>query len=347
MRRRDPLPPDVARALEDLDAAVAGAPGADPELATLVADVREMRPEPDPAFLATLDARVLEGFGGAPPRTPWHTRLRRPQVLLPGLGIAVAAVLVVVIASSPNGTDDASVSAGSGGGATSSQSAGAASSSGGAESSGNSASSKGSGGSALSTAIAPAAPAPGTGNDALGRTRRVERNAELILTTPPGDVQAAADGVVRATQAAGGYVAQSQVQASDSGGGATFTLRVPVRRLDAALASLSKLGHVSSLSQGSSDITGAFVSVGRRLGDAAAERRALLRALGRATTSQEIDSLRARLRLNRSEIAALQAERGRLRTRTSTATVAVTIEGSGKAHEGGGGWTPGDALHDA
>src|SRR3954452_20399640 len=184
MRRRDPLPPDVARALEDLDAAVAGAPGADPELATLVADVRELRPEPDPAFLATLDARVLEGLGGAPPQPPWHARRRRPQVLLPGLGIAAAALLVVVIASSPNGTDDASTSAGAGGGAASSQSAGAASSSGGAESSsGDSASGKSSRGSDLSTAIAPAAPAPGTGGDALGRARRVERNAELLLTT--------------------------------------------------------------------------------------------------------------------------------------------------------------------
>src|SRR3954462_13514469 len=122
MRRRDPLPPDVARALEDLDAAVAGAPGADPELSTLVADVREMRPEPDPAFLATLDARVLEGFGGAPQRPAWHARPPRPQVLVPGLGIAAAAVLVVVIASPPNGTDDTSVSAGAGDGATSSQS---------------------------------------------------------------------------------------------------------------------------------------------------------------------------------------------------------------------------------
>ena len=93
MRRRDALPdPEVDHGLRELEAALAGEPTADPDLALLVADVDAARPEPSAAFLASLDARVHAGFpteAGTPrraPRTPWHVRLRRPRLLVPSIG---------------------------------------------------------------------------------------------------------------------------------------------------------------------------------------------------------------------------------------------------------------------
>ena len=71
-------------------------------------------------------------------------------------------------------------------------------------------------------------------------------------------MQNAADGVVRATQAAGGFVQSSQVSTGDGRSTASFVLRVPTGRLDDALARLSKLGHVKSLQQSADDITGAY-----------------------------------------------------------------------------------------
>ena len=63
MRRRDALPdPETERALHELEAALAGEPTADPDLALLVADVDAARPAPSAAFLASLDARVHAGF---------------------------------------------------------------------------------------------------------------------------------------------------------------------------------------------------------------------------------------------------------------------------------------------
>src|SRR3979490_191440 len=47
----------------------------DPELELLAADLRAIRPEPDPAFLATLDARVAAGF---PARAPGRAQPLRP-----------------------------------------------------------------------------------------------------------------------------------------------------------------------------------------------------------------------------------------------------------------------------
>jgi hypothetical protein len=131
--------------------------------------------------------------------------------------------------------------------------------------------------------------------------------------------------------------------------GATFTLRVPTRRLDDALARLSKLAHVRSRTQDSQDVTGAFVSARDRLRESLAERQALLRALARADSANETASIRARLRIVAGEIASARAAVARLRQRTSFSTIAVTVESDGSSGTGGGGdsWTPADALRDA
>jgi hypothetical protein len=154
--------------------------------------------------------------------------------------------------------------------------------------------------------------------------------------------------VVATAHRFGGIVDSSQISTSDSEASAVFALRIPTRRLDDAIAALSRLAHVASLSQGSTDITGSFVSAIDRLRDARAERRALLKALARATTTQAVDALKARLRDNRSQISAVKGELSSLRRRANLARVDVTIDGHGKKGSGGGGtWSPGDAANDA
>jgi hypothetical protein len=154
--------------------------------------------------------------------------------------------------------------------------------------------------------------------------------------------------VIATSQRFGGIVESSQISTSDAQASAVFSLRLPTKRLDAAIAALSKLAHVASMSQGATDITGSFVSATSRLADARAERRGLLKALGRATTTQEIDALKARLRDNRSQISALKGELNAVRRRADLARVDVTVSGTGhKGATGGGTWTPRDAAHDA
>jgi hypothetical protein len=190
---------------------------------------------------------------------------------------------------------------------------------------------------------APAAPA----DSGATAPRRVERAVQLTLTPAPDAVQDVADGVVRETQAAGGFVAQSSVSTTDGGGSAQFTLRIPTSRLDDAVARLSKLAHVGSLTQDARDITSSFTSAAQRLSDARAERRALLQALGRASTDRQVAALKARLRDNRTQISGRTAELASVARRANFATVQVSVEGTGKPKQGGGAWTPRDALHDA
>jgi hypothetical protein len=182
--------------------------------------------------------------------------------------------------------------------------------------------------------------------------RKVQRAADLVLRVPTADVESTADGVVRTADRFGAIVASSTIASDDATGGeASFDLRIPTRRLDDALTALSTLGHVAERRQDLVDVTGSFTSAEDRLSDARAERRGLLRALGRATTSVQIDSLRSRLRIVRGQIARLDGELNALRRRADRSTVSVTVRGGAtKAGDGGssvGGWSPGDAARDA
>jgi hypothetical protein len=311
--RTENLDPIVQADLEELERALAGEPS---RFTELVADVRAERPQMRPEFAAQLDARV-DAARTAPRRRSW-------LAWSPAAG-AVAAVLIAIVLVSGGG-DSSTTSSSSSAGSSAAKSAPADSSS------------------ELAAPLQSQAAGGATAPRPLSG-RKVERSTELALSTARDDVQSVADDVISTTQRFGGIVDSSQISTSDSEASATFTLRIPTARLDDAIAALSKLAHVSSLSQGATDITGSFVSAIDRLKDARAERRALLKALGNATTTQEVDAIKARLRDNRSQIAAIKGELDALRRRANMSNVNVSVEGNG--HKSGGAWTPGDAADDA
>ncbi len=176
----------------------------------------------------------------------------------------------------------------------------------------------------------------------------MERSAELALTTPRDQIEDVADGVIRVTDRHGGFVLSSSVSAGDkSDAGASLDLRIPSRQLQATIADLSELAHVRSRTQSSRDVTAQFSSPRRRLADALAERRGLLRQLAQADTPNETAAVRARLRaVNRRADRARTALR-HLRERVAYSGVAVLVEPGAAGGKGGGGWSLGDAAHDA
>jgi hypothetical protein len=180
------------------------------------------------------------------------------------------------------------------------------------------------------------------------RARRQERSATMTLAAPPRDIEDVADGIVRVTDAVGGYVASSSV-ASGAGAGGAFELRIPSARLPRALADLSRLAHVRERTQATRDITAEAVSARDRLREARREREGLLRALARATTLNETQSIRARLRIVNGRIAAARAALRRVDNRAAYASLSVRLIADRRAVAGppDGRWTPGDALRDA
>lgn len=307
----------------------------------------EIRPVPDPDWAREMDQRVARGF--TEERPPRRRRAWRP-VLMPAMGALTCVVLLAGIVSlAGTSSDDAETPTGlaesvnsDGGGST-----GAAS---------GAAEPAPAGEALLDTARSgdesAAGQAPPLSRDAVpGSNRKVERFASLTLTAPPKDVAKVSDGVLRVTDRLGGYVASSSVSSSKDAGNGVFELKIPVGRLDRAMAELSKLAHVSERSQATQDVTGAYNTARGRLREARTERESLLRQLARADTPNETESIRGRLRIVNAQIGAAKDEVARVNRRTAYATVTVTLVADRNAPGGGqdddGTWTPGDAWKDA
>jgi hypothetical protein len=365
MPRTEPSEPEVEAALEAIDATLAGDP-VDPEhadLAELSLILRSERPAVPDAFAATMDARVRDRFASADARAPgsprtwgrlWSSARSSGWLAPAGGAAAVIAVLVVLVSVTGGGgssTGTANFSAVTHGSAASS----AGASAGGASATATTASN----GSKLSAAPprlnrlparSQSAPAP---NNPLGR--QIVQGAQLSLATRPGRIDAVSQQVFDVVGSEKGYVASSSVTATghpDSS--ATFQLSVPNVNLQDTLTRLSQLHGVAVVSSTntSRDITGAVGGAGRRLAEARALRRSLLRQLAAAYTTSQINGLKARIARVDRTIDRDQAALTSLHRQVRYSRIELTLQGSappasGHHHSSGGGFTLGRAGHDA
>jgi hypothetical protein len=173
-----------------------------------------------------------------------------------------------------------------------------------------------------------------------------QRAASLTLAPKPEAVQSVADRVAQLTVREGGFVQSSQVhRQSGAGGSAELRLSLPSARLSAALASLGRLAPTREESQSLQDISDEYGAARRKLADAVAERQALLRALARASTQSQIESLHARIALAAGAVTRARIAFGAISRRGSNSTVEVTVLGDARA--GSQRSTLGNGLHDA
>lgn len=209
-----------------------------------------------------------------------------------------------------------------------------------------------------SSAPAPATPSaqtPGSSSADVQRSatssessssRIQQRAASLTLAPKPEAVQSVADQVAQLTVREGGFVQSSHVsRQSGAGGSAELRLSLPSARLTAALASLGRLAPTREESQSLQDITDEYGAARRKLADAVAERQALLRALARASTQSQIESLHARIALAAGAVTRARTAFGAISRRGSNSTVEVTVLGD--VHAGSHRSTLGNGLHDA
>jgi hypothetical protein len=354
MRRAEPYDPEVEAALAAIEATLAGEP-VDPdqaELAELSLILRAQRPEPTPATAVSLDERVQARIAPRerPRRPRWHW-----QWLGAPAAAAAAIALVVVVAGSGSGgsVSEVSRSAASASGAV----AGASSSTAAATTAAPSAGSSAGAGSGVRT---PAHARAGQSKASSGQPpspsttgqRQVVQSAQLALSTAPNRIDQVAQEVFDVVDDEKGNVSSSHVTATGGlGGSASFQLSVPVGNLQQTMSELSQLrgAHVQSRTDDTTDITGQVGGAGRRLAEARALRRSLLRQLGAATTQQAIDSLKAQLRDADAAIGRDASALSGLHNQVSYSRVAVTIQAANVpvAASHGSVFTLRRAVHDA
>jgi hypothetical protein len=340
MRRADEFPPDdeMLATLEVIDATLAGEP-VDPEhaeLAELALILADDRPRPVAQFASRLDQRVQERFERPARSRPWRRLTFAPAALVV-LASTIAAVFV--LSSGGSGTPVRRT-------LTAAPSSAAPSSAAAPRSAASSSAAPSSAG-AQKTFTAAASPLPAPAPDG----HRIVQSAQLSLSTTPGRIEQVAQQIFDVVGAARGDVSHSTVTAAGGNGGfADFQLSVPSATLPQTMAQLSRLrgANVVSRTDATQDIGGSFVSANRRLADARALRTTLLRQLSSAVTTQQVDSLRARIRDAEASIASDLATLRTLRRQVGFSQISITISSSPGSHPvAAGGFTLGEAAHDA
>jgi hypothetical protein len=207
-----------------------------------------------------------------------------------------------------------------------------------------------------STFVAPNAQNLGTldrasrsGNSRGQEKRRVDREAQLTLAAPAGEVADVNDQVIDVVEGANGIVKNSRVTGTDEAARATLEVEVPTASLDNTLASLSELANVRSRTEQSVDITRSYVTAKDRLVGLRASRDNLAMRIREATTDAEVTALQAQLAGVNRQIADAKNELANVENRAqfSTVTIVITSEGAGTSEDEDDGWSFGDALDDA
>ena len=151
---------------------------------------------------------------------------------------------------------------------------------------------------------------------------------------------------------ANGIVENSSVTQGGPGGSANFQLSVPSAGLGQMMSRLSSLNYaqVVSRTDSSQDITDQYGAATRALADARALRTSLLKQLANATTTEQVDSLKAQIRDAEASISSDQATLNRLNHQVNYSEVYVTLQAKSApapVSHGGGGFTLGRSAHDA
>ena len=276
---------------------------------TLEDVLEEIRPTPDPDFVADMEWRMRRGFPQERKRRLPTLRPRPIAAFAASAGLAVlVAVAVLDSGEEPNTPTAADVQAPAAAESLMTDSAGRAAEPG--------------------TALSQPIPPPVGGGDIApgAEIRRIERSAQLTLASNPDEFDSIADAIFRTADRRDGFVLQSSFTQGEEGfSTGFFQLRVPSQELQPALNELSRLATVRARSESGTDVTGSFVSIRDRLRTARALRTSLLRRLELAETDTAAQALRRRLTIVGNRITGLRNQLRGVRERTEYATIVVDL----------------------
>jgi hypothetical protein len=182
-------------------------------------------------------------------------------------------------------------------------------------------------------ASSPAVPEPGA---AWGR--RIIRQAALEVELD--DVDRAIARLTDLVEAAGGYVADTQVHSDEKGvARATVTAYVPPAAFGRALGDLERIGHLRTRRVTGQDVSEEFVDLEARTRNLERHEAQLLSFMGKAQKVADLVSLENELARVRGEIERLSGRMRFLRARTEMAGIQVSLVRAAAPVPADGVWT--------
>jgi hypothetical protein len=181
---------------------------------------------------------------------------------------------------------------------------------------------------------------------------KIESTGSVDLTVAHGNVESALSKLSALVTGDGGFVDSSQANVGSAASGnfsyGTIVLEVPQRTFETLVTQVQRIGHTTSVSTNSTDVTAQYVDLSAHITALEASRQQYLLIMTKATSISDILAVQSQLNTLQSQIEQLQGQLNVLdhKTTFSSLTVALTEAGhpSNAPHQRSG---LGKAWHDA
>ncbi len=185
------------------------------------------------------------------------------------------------------------------------------------------------------TAVPPSPSVPPLPTGSVGQSAKVEAKGSVSLTVGDGKLSSAMTKLTTLVAGFGGFVASSQSQlgpgdATNPSTG-TIVLQVPESSFASLLAQVQKVGHTTSVTTTSTDVTGQVVDLQARISALQASRQQYLTILSKATTIGDILAVQSQLDSLQTQIEQLQGQLDVLNSETTYGTLTVSVAEAGKS----------------
>jgi hypothetical protein len=186
-----------------------------------------------------------------------------------------------------------------------------------------------------STATAPSSSVPPLPTGSTGQSAKVESKGSVSLTVGDGKLASAMTKLTNLVAGFGGFVASSQAQVgpgdTSNPAAGTIVLQVPQSSFASLLTQVQSVGHATSVTTTSTDVTGQVVDLQARISALQASRQQYLTILSKATTIGDILAVQGQLDSLQTQIEQLQGQLDVLNSETTYGTLTVSLAEAGRS----------------
>ncbi|HWD53049.1 MAG TPA: DUF4349 domain-containing protein [Acidimicrobiales bacterium] len=190
-------------------------------------------------------------------------------------------------------------------------------------------------GATSSPATAPSPSVPPLPTGSVGQSAKVEAKGSVSLTIGDGKLASVMTKLTNLVAGFGGFVASSQAQVGpgdpSNPAAGTIVLQVPESSFASLLSQVQSVGHATSVTTTSTDVTGQVVDLQARISALQASRQQYLTILSKATTIGDILAVQSQLDSLQTQIEQLQGQLDTLNSETTYGTLTVSLAEAGRS----------------
>jgi len=168
----------------------------------------------------------------------------------------------------------------------------------------------------------------------VSQSAKVEATGSVDLTIPDGKLQSVLASLTAMATADGGFVASSQAQIGAGGAASTssgsIVLQVPEPTFGSMVSQVQRVGHPTSVTTSSTDVTGQYVDLQSRITALQASRQQYLTIMAQANSIGDILAVQSQLETLQSQIEQLQGQLNVLNSQTTYGRLTVTLTEAGR-----------------